>query len=269
MKRILEIRVENGKYGIVDPTSERVIVSFDYDNIFLTHPWFNSYPMFILHRSGKVGAVFINDDNSCNWIAPCEYDRYHGVCNLFFYNSYEIRCYFDELKSCKIFSDIRFLDPYRNYIFARDDDLYYIISVCTGEILWCDLIYDPDCKYPCGSPCLVYMGDVDDLPLFFDCTNGGYIYPNGKGGLEYGNMGNVIKPIIIGGENIVNIVDKGGGIGVLDVRGEPYDETEGDYDEITIELKVSLKKGGNTEERVYQIPNGKFTGEIVALGEWR
>ena len=81
-------------------------------------------------------------------------------------------------------------------------------------------------------------------------------------------MGNVIKPVIIGGVNIVNIVDKGGGIGVLDVRGETYDEIEGDYDEITVELKVSLKKGEHTEERVYRIPNGKFTGEIVDLGEW-
>ena len=54
-------------------------------------------------------------------------------------------------------------------------------------------------KYPCGAPCLRYMGEVYGLPLFKDCCNSGHILPNGKGVLEYGDMGAVIQPIIIGG----------------------------------------------------------------------
>lgn len=57
--------------------------------------------------------------------------------------------------------------------------------------------------------------------------------------------------------NIVNKVDTGNGVGVLDLHRETYEEIVDDYDEVTVELKVNLKKGEHTEWRIYQIPNGK------------
>ena len=72
MERKIEVSVKNGKYGIADKAADWVIIPFEYDNIFNLHS--NPlYPLFILYKSGKVGAVYINNDNSYNWIAPCEY----------------------------------------------------------------------------------------------------------------------------------------------------------------------------------------------------
>lgn len=113
------------------------------------------------------------------------------------------------------------------------------------------------------------MGEINDLPLFFDCANSGYIFPNEQGGIEYkNNLCSIIKPIIVGDQNIVNIVD-GSGVGVIDFCQDTYDRNKCDFDEVTIELKVNLKKGEHTEERIYQIPNGRFeSGDVVDLGDW-
>ena len=261
MERKLEIRIKDGKYGVVDAAAEHIVIPFKYDNIFLIGSVFNSHQMFILHKAGKIGAIYVNGNNICKWIAPCEYDYFHNCGgNFLFYNHYEARCYFSGSGISKTFLNAEYIEDSERYIFARDDKFYYVLHSDTGKTLWQNSIYDP--KYDCGVPCLRYMGEVDDLPLFNDYRNSGQIYPNREGVLEYGYMGDVIKPIIIGDINIVTIVDW---VGVINIRRETYEEIRNDFHdvtELTIELKVNLKKGEHTEERIYQIPNGRFNSDF-------
>lgn len=119
MKRKIETRMVNGKYGIADAATEQIIIPVEYENIFKLNPLSDSDLRFVLYKSGKVGAVFINDDNSCEWIAPCEYNYFQGNWNLFFYNASEVRCYFYETKNCKMFSRIRTIDFFSEISFCR------------------------------------------------------------------------------------------------------------------------------------------------------
>lgn len=248
-----EVCEKNGKYGVIDTDADHIVIPFKYDNIYKLHPHAINYQIFILHQSGKFGAIFVNSNFICTWIAPCEYDRYIGYWDLLFYNDHETRCYFLQSNFSKVFLKAKLIG-HSGYIFAEDDNSYYILRSYTGEILWQDSINDP--KYYHVKPCLLYLGEVNGLPVFDDCGCYGQIFPNKDGVLEYGHMGEVIRPIIIGGTNIVTVID---GVGVIDIRQEAYEETDCDFDEVTVELKVSLKKGSHTEERVYPIPNGSFT----------
>jgi len=268
MENKVEIRVNNDKYGIVDTATEQTIIPFEYDNIFTYHELDKEY---ILCKSGKFGAVYIESDNSYKWIAPCEYDTCDTFAlyrDLIFSKEGEKRYYFWESKSCRNFSHIQYLGY---YLFAIDTDSYYILRINTGEILWACSPKSPLNKFPCGDPCLVCMGEVYGLPLFHDCTNNGYILPQGKCGLEYcHDIPSTIKPIIVNGVNIVNIVGDSNGVNALEYIGRGRNnKIKCDYDEITIELKVKLKKGKHIEERCYQIPYGKFTADDVCdYSEW-
>ncbi|MBO5163958.1 MAG: WG repeat-containing protein [Ruminococcus sp.] len=277
MKNKVEIQVYNGKYGIIDMVTGQLIIPFEYDNIFRYHELEKNYiyceldKEYILCKSGKFGAVYINSDNSYKWIAPCEYDSIDAFGlyrDLIFSKKGEKRYYFCETKDCKTYLSIK---HFGQYLFSIDNDNYYILRINTGEVLWKCSREKSLIQFPCGDPCLVYMGDVNELPLFYDCCNNGYIMPKEKSKLEYQyNIPSTIKPIIVNGINIVNIVDDLHGVNVI--KHNDYDEnskTEYDYDNVTVELKITLKKGKHTEERIFPIPNGKFSvGDVCDLGEW-
>lgn len=268
METKIEIRINNNKYGIVDSLTGHTVIPFEYDNIF---SFYENDKEYILCKSGQFGAVYIDTDNSFKWIAPCKYD----TCNSFglhrdllFSKGSNIRYYFWDSNS---FRDFTHIQLFENYIFAIDADRYYILRINTGEILWTCYKKDPLYDFTCGNPCLVFMGEADKVPLFYDCTNNGYILPQENSKLEYkNNVPSTIKPIIINGKNIVNIVDNLKGVNAVEYIGQNINkEINYDYDEATVELKVKLKKGEQIEERIYQIPNGHFNaGDVCDLSEW-
>lgn len=262
MQNNFTIQTDNGRYGVVDSADNAVIIPFEYDNIFMLCPGMN---VLILHRAGKVGAVRINCD-TYEQIVPCEYNYFQGCRNLIFYSAEKVCCYFYNSKLSMVFSELCVIDDIQRYLFAADELSYYILRGNTGEVLWKDK--KSSSHYTIGAPCPLYMGEADGLPLIYDCTYSAYFLPDCAGGLKYCNNMEIIFPVIVSGENIVNIVDKDG-VGVLDVRSETYDEVCGDHDEVTVELRVTLKKGAFTEERSYPLPHGRFVpGDMSDPGKW-
>lgn len=87
----LKISVRKGRYGIINNETEKVLIPFEYDNIFIY-----GEELFTVHKGGKIGAVRISERNDLKvqWIADCVYDtldeRYH---NLTFTNDKEYKYY--------------------------------------------------------------------------------------------------------------------------------------------------------------------------------
>lgn len=119
------------------------------------------------------------------------------------------------------------------------------------------------------DPCLVYMGETDGLPMFFDVANLNNILPSGENKLDLmPDFPNVITPIIVQGKNIINITDDSTKVNAGNYEECLLDESEG-FDEVTVEIKVTLKSETHTEERCYPIPNGTFvSGDSVDLWKW-
>lgn len=243
----------------------------NYDNIF-RWGW---KEVFILSERGKVGAVRCVGD-TYEWIVPCEYNAIDGNGWVVVFSRYgEKICYFDETHRIKIFSEVSFYGPGGRYIFAIDTSNYYIIDSYSEAVLWscskCDPSLSPYTMFG-EVPCLVYMGTAKGLPMFFDCINANYILPIGGNELELmPDFPNVIMPIIVQGKNIVNIIDGPDTVyagSFEECLQQSLGESE-EFDEVTVEIKVTLKSETHTEERCYPIPNSTFfPGDTVSLGEW-
>ena len=277
--RDYEIQRYYGNFGIVrfrqlsedDETAPLLswVVEPEYDSIFRLED------IFVLSRDGRVGAVRCVDD-TYEWVAPC---KYHAVDSagggIIFTNYDETRCYFQKTHGIRTFSKVYFEGPDGRYLFAVDTKAYYIIDSFTDVVLWSCAKEDPHLSpYMIfgEDPCLVYMGTVDDLPMFFDFINSNYIVPIGEHQLGLmPDFPNVIVPIIVRDNNIVTIVDDYHGklyAGTFEECVQGFDESEG-FDEATVELKVTLKREAGTEERCYPLPHGTFhPGDIVDYFDW-
>ena len=184
-------------------------------------------------------------------------------------------CYFEKSNIVKTFSYISFEGPEDRYISAGDANYYYIIDCYNEAILWsCPRNDSHLCPWDFFStePCLTYMGETEGLPMFFDCSNCTYIVPTGKNKLDFASdFPNVITPIIVQGENIVNIIDNSEGVNAADFKEcirQSFVDNEG-FDEVTVDIRVTLKSETRTEVRYYAIPNGTFfPGDVVDLWEW-
>ena len=102
------------------------------------------------------------------------------------------------------------------------------------------------------------IGMVRSEPVFWDCLNKNYILPTFKAGhREYFSL---IRPVIINGDNIVNIVGDKGGLGVVDFANPGV--IKPGYDRVKLELKVTLENDSRVREEYYPIPNGIFHSDI-------
>lgn len=265
-----EVQRRYGQFGIVyfgqphepaDAPPIGWVISPQYDNIFR----YGEADEFVLCKQGKLGAVCCVDD-TYEWIAPCEYDTVDANGQDLIFSKYgEQRYYFHKTHTTRVFSKVDLIDNWGCYIFGVNADFYYIIDSGTDTILWScsrnDAHLSPWSMFG-FEPCFIYMGEKNGLPMLFDAKNGNYIFPNGENKLDFApDFPNILTPIIVQNENIVNIVTddfKKVYAGTYDeCVQQSLDEAEG-FDEITVEIKVTLKSEARTEERCYPIPWNTF-----------
>lgn len=232
--------------------------------------------IFVLSARGKVGAIRCVDD-TVEWIVPCEYYAVKNYLRVvIFFKQDEQVCYFKNSHMTKTFSEVSVDEGYKDNIFACDPRYYYIIDANTENILWMCEKNDPHLSpYTLFGlePCLIPMGTViNDVPMYFDCANGIYMVPTGENKLDYiSDFYGEMVPIIIQGRNVINIVDNSEKVYAGNYKEcfqRPLDENNG-FDEVTVEIKVTLKRGAHTEEHLYPIPHGTFVpGDLLDHLEW-
>ena len=247
------ITIRNGKYGVIRVPDGEVVIPFAYDNILRSFAYDS---LQILYQNGKVGAVYLEDN--AHWIAPCQYDffRYYGG-DLLLQTEGKARYFFEWTKKTVDFSKV---DHYGRYLYGIGPEGCRVMRTQTGETLWAMSNDRIAREMPHGVPCFAFMGEYCNLPLFFDVVNGGCIVPQSDRYVDYVlDLPSVIKPIVVNGKNVLNIVGGPGGIDAVEYDGRFFHESVPcEYDEASIEIRLRLRKGTDTEERIIPIPQGRF-----------
>lgn len=258
----IKIITDNGRYGI--KYKEETVIPFEYDNIFIY-----GVGLFVLYKGGKIGAVKFEQDSSGSFslIAECKYDTLTKIYyDLIFSDAVKHVCYISDAKHYNErevwkFKILHFGD---GYFYGYTDKFCRIIDPGSGEVIWQESINN---KYVTDLPCFVYCGKINKRPLFFDITSGRYIEPTEIGyAAKYHYP--LQKPIIICNRNIINICETSDKIGILDIRNKKIIMPK--YDEIKLELKVTMKAGDKERSEIYEIPASTFTPETISpFEEWR
>ena len=263
-----EIAVRDGKYGVAEKESGKPLISFEYDNIFHANAYSS---VLILCRDGKVGAMGLDGgkENGFCPIAPCRYDAFAWCSgDLLFRTAEECCCYFDRTKQVRTFSEVCL---YGNYLYGFGAEGCSLMRSGTGEVLWSMSGEEIGRELPCGVPRLAYMGESGNLPVFYDTVNGGCILPQTAYYLAYcRDLPHVIKPVIVNGRNVVNIVGGPDGLDAVEFDGRCFHApVPCRYEEVAVELRLRLRRGGHTEERILQIPQGRVTtGTFFDFADW-
>lgn len=253
-----EIRKLDGKFGVVHSVTGEVALPYEYDNIFL---YGNA---FVLCQDGKWGAAR-NADCLPEQIAPCAYDAIDtdGM-NWIFSSENEILYYSNATNDVRTFQYLEqfFASVYAKYLFAQDDEHYYVIDGWTGDELWKHPVDDQAFFSSPHRPFLRYLGRKNDLlPLFFDLNDQVYLLPCSETDPPpQAEVPELLWPVVVNGLNIVNILKSGTGLKVSELGADfPADiaQEEG-FAQVTVEVKVTLESPDRTEERCYPIPDGVF-----------
>ena len=215
--------------------------------------------LFILVSKGKFGAVQYDDSLNEIQSLPCVYDTLDEYWhNLVFSNKNEVVYYNAASKECITLLDI-YID--NHFIYGEDEETYLIIEQATGKLIWRE---HKNRKRLIDKPCFAYCGKEDGNPVFFDITNGHYITKMSDGYSRHKKT-YLVKPIIINGENVINISEMNNKLGVLDIRGRK--NTIPRWDEVNVELKITLKSGKDKLEKVFNVTDLK-AGDCVPVEEW-
>ncbi len=139
-------------------------------------------------------------------------------------------------------------DICEGYYCYCDENCFYIIDSNSRDAIWQEEIIG-------GSvPRVEMIGLVRDQPVFWDSVHKNYILPTFKAGhREYFSL---LRPVIINGDNILNIVEDSGGLGIVDFANPAVIKPK--YDKIKLELKVTLEDETRVREEYYPIPGGTF-----------
>ena len=267
----LKIEVTNNKYSIINKETNEVLIPPEYDNIFIY-----GEELFVLYKGGKIGAVRISEHNDLKvqWIAKCEYDtmdeRYHNLTftndnGYVYYNAYT---YFKN--DCNplvwTFSNM-YVDE--GYVFGETDKEYVIIRELYGEQIW----QEPIENFKADMwPSFMFVGRLGDDELFYDAASS-KILKVGREKSEWIDRFDLVKPIVINGNNVLNITEEienqeAVGIGSVDLTNKLIMKPR--YDNIKLELKVTMSNGEETIEKTYEIPEGTFTkSSFVPMEDWR
>lgn len=253
----LEVKQINGKFGIVRSADGEVVLPYEYDNIFKYSSGF------VLCQRGKWGAV-TQRHGIIEAIVPCEYDAIEcDGGDWIFSNQKEILYCFLHTGETRTFQDLIqfYAGPYYQYLFAKDDKRYYIIEGGSGKELWSCPAHNRELFPDSKAGFFRYLGRKGDLPLFFDLSNHVYILPCSEvDRLPKAEVPELLRPIVVNGNNIVNILNSETGLKVSEL-GEDFPgdiaKDEG-FDEATVEVKVTLKSEECTIECCYPIPDGTF-----------
>ena len=134
------------------------------------------------------------------------------------------------------------------YYCYRDENYFYIIDKNSHDAIWREEISGEK------LPEVEMIGLVRDQPVFWDSAHENYILPTFKAGhREYFSL---IRPVVINGDNIVNIVEDQSGLGIVDFANPTVIKPK--YDKIKLELKVTLEDETRVREEYYPIPGGTF-----------
>lgn len=215
--------------------------------------------LFILVSKGKFGAVQYDDNLNEIQSLPCVYDTLDEYWhNLVFSKNDEVVYYNAASKDW-----IPLLDIYEDnhFVYGEDEETYLIIEQATGKLIWREY---KNRKRLIDKPCFAYCGKEDANPVFFDITNGHYITKMPEGYARY-NKPPLVKPIIVNGENIVNISERNNKLGIIDTHNRKSIVPQ--WNEVNVELKITLKSGKDELEKVFNVTEIK-AGDCVPVEEW-
>lgn len=243
--------VQDEKYGIINTLYNTYLIPKEYDNIFLY-----GVNIFVLYKNGKIGLCRI-DDLDVVTIGKCEYDVIDTFGhNLFLSNDSGTRYYNSQTKEIQDFEEVILDMP---YLYGYDENNQYIIHQESGNVIY-KRKYN---KY--NKSYYVYCGMTDKGAVFYDSTFSTYFYPTDNGYKPYEYP--LHHPVIVNKCNIINIVYGENGIGIIDSFGNTV--IENIYDEITLELKITVKNKNEHIEKIIDVPNGKYNKECTSdIDNW-
>lgn len=243
--------VKNKKYGIMNESDNTYILPEEYDNIFLY-----GINAFALHKNGKIGLCRIEDEKLVI-LCECKYDVIDNYNHdLFLSNDNETLYFNSNTKEIRIFKEI-VTDTM--YLYGYDEDYQYIIHQESGKVVYKKELHKYNKSY------YVYCGESEKGAVFYDTSFSTIIYPTDEGYMPYEYPLN--HPVIVNKHNVMNIIDGENGIGIIDSEGNSI--IENNYDEITVELKITAKNKNERVEKIIKIPNNTFTKDKVsAIGDW-
>ena len=215
--------------------------------------------LFVLVSGGKFGAVQYDDNLNKIWSMPCVYDTLDEYWHDLVFSKENEIIYYNAVT--KNWTKLRDLIMDERFVYGEDEKTCLIIEKSTGKLIWRE---DKNNAKFVDKPCFAFCGNVCGNPLFFDVTNGDYIakMPDGYARQK---KPYIVKPIIVNGENIANISENNGKLGIIDFRnGKSI--SPGWY-EAKVELKITLKNGNDTTTEVFNVSDIK-SGDCVPFEEW-
>lgn len=225
-----------------------------YDNIFIYGD-----NLFILVSSGRFGAIQYDEELNEIYSLSCKYDTFDEYWHNLLFSTKDELVYYNEASK----EWIELKEAYINgeFLYGEDTETYLIIEQATGKLIWRE--YKSRARL-IDEPCFVFCGRTNGNPEFYDITNGAYI-SKVEGYYARYKKHSLVKPIIINGQNIVGICEKNGKIGTIDVGNRKSVAPQ--WEEITVELKVTCKSGTHKTEQTFDVTNIK-AGDVIPPEEW-
>ena len=155
------------------------------------------------------------------------------------------------------------------YVFGKTNKEYVIIKELYGEQIWQEPIENFEEGF---EPYFMFIGSIGETELFYD-TSTSKILKVSEEKCEWIDRFDLVKPIIVNGQNVLNIIEEvknkeAVGIGSVDLKNKLILKPR--FDNIKLELKVTMSNESETVEKVYEIPNGTFTkSSFVPTEDWR
>lgn len=245
-KENITIVKDEGKYGLI--SDFKTILPTEYDNIFV----YGRY-LYVLYKGGKTGAIQFKDtDISYKVLAETKYDTLDFYWHdLLFSDGNEFVYYFCDaqeygFESTHIFSDTR-IEESAPLIYASNNENYYIFRRGSGEMLWCE---KKDQDFMVDTPCYTYRGNIGGKPMFYDLTHGDFITPEDNGYRRHKKF-SLNSPVVINGENIINIIEDNDKFGLLDIKN--LNCVIPRYNNIECMLLVKSEKDGISSIREHKL----------------
>lgn len=197
----------------------------------------------IVNENGKIGLSKVENDTT-TIICSCEYDTIEIIDRSFFlFKADTVCCYNSATDKTSIYKEVILDYP---YLYGYDEEYQYIILADTGEIIHRKRLN----KYNKSN--YISLGSTTKGPVFYDMKHSTYLYP-------YGNIYrfypySINYPVIINGYNVMDVVEMENGIGIIDPLGNAI--TDGEYEEVTLELKITAVNKESRAEKTIPLPNG-------------
>ena len=242
---------ENGYLGIINTENNSLILPIQYDNIFAY-----GENVFVVHKKGKIGAIK-TDSDTFFFIAQCEYDTLDTFGHdLIFCNNESVRYYNSTTKTVRDFIDVIVDSP---FLYCKDKTHQYILYGELGK----EIYKKEYTSY--SESCFVYCGKTEKGPVFYDARYSTYLYPTEDGYTAYEGLFN--NPIIVNGQNVLNVTEGENGIGVIDCFGNSIMDHK--YDSVQVKLTVTATNQTETETKTISFHKNTFQkGVVYDFDEW-